>query len=144
MPNQTMKIESLRLDLWAKIESHRLEMLVNDKVWKPGLLTIQLGFYGHLAILASSQNKESEYIIYIALTPWRQPCNCCGTTTSDQRIFDLLRWMSGTSFSLSLSLFSNCMCSCLDTCLPVFLFFFFLLGNLVIVGAQTPELAVSW
>ena len=53
MPYQTMKIESLTLDLWAKVESHRLEMLVNDKVWKLGLLTIQLEFYGHLAILSS-------------------------------------------------------------------------------------------
>ena len=58
MPYQTVKIKSLRLDLWAKIESHRLEMLVNDKVQKLGLLTIQLEFYGHLTILAS-QNPLS-------------------------------------------------------------------------------------
>ena len=52
MPHQTIKIESLRLDLWAKIESHRLEMLVNNIIWEPSLLTIYLENYGHLAILA--------------------------------------------------------------------------------------------
>ena len=47
-----MEIELLKLDLGAKIESQRLEMLVNYNVCKLGLLTIYLRFYGHLAILA--------------------------------------------------------------------------------------------
>ena len=33
LPHQPMEIEYLRLDLLAKIESHKLEMLVNNIVW---------------------------------------------------------------------------------------------------------------
>ena len=41
-----MEIESLRLDLQAKIESLKLEMLVNNIVQEPELVTIQLENYG--------------------------------------------------------------------------------------------------
>ena len=46
------KSKSLRLDLQTKIESHRLEMLINNIVWEPKLLTIQLENYAQLPIFA--------------------------------------------------------------------------------------------
>ena len=33
LPHQTMEIKHLRLDLLAKIDPHKLEMLVNNIVW---------------------------------------------------------------------------------------------------------------
>ena len=43
-PHQTIKIESQRLDLLAKIESLRLEMLVNNIVSKPAYKLYSLDF----------------------------------------------------------------------------------------------------
>ena len=55
---QPMKIESQKLDLQTLNRVSQTRNTSKNIVWEPELLTTQLGFYGHLAILAPTTEEN--------------------------------------------------------------------------------------